>query len=126
MKRSFAADVRTVCILANSRQADLIGSKIIQNLQQEAKATQTEINFVGYGGPWMKKEGFDSTVEIDIDQFADKTFTTYRKTKTSSEPLYMRWNPLNLVNKHYTRQTNDIHEAVSTNPMSLLPCCFDS
>ena len=101
-RRNFASDVRTICILANSRQADLIGSKIIQNLNQITKDTDTEVEFVGYGGAWMKKEGFDSTVEVDLDQFADKTFTTYRKTKTQ-EQLYFKWNPMNLINKHYTR-----------------------
>lgn len=112
LKRRFASDLRTVCILANSRQADLIGSKIIENLQREAEG-KAELQFVGYGGPRMKQAGFDPTVEVDIDQFPDKTFTTYRKTKTASEALYMRWNPFNLVNKHFTRQTNDLHEAVS-------------
>jgi len=34
---------------------------------------------------------------------ADKTFTTYRKTKTFNETIFFRWNPFNLVNKHYTR-----------------------
>ena len=82
-KRNFAADnIRTVCILANSRQADLIGSKIIRNLSQEAEG-KTELEFIGYGGPWMKKEGFDPTVDVDIDTFTDKTFATYRKTKTA-------------------------------------------
>ena len=60
----------------------------------------------------MKKEGFDPTVEVDIDSFADKTFTTYRKTKTQ-EQLYFKWNPMNLINKHYTRSTDDIYEVVS-------------
>ena len=54
-KRNFAADnIRTVCILANSRQADLIGSKIIRSLQQESEG-KAELQFIGYGGPWMKK-----------------------------------------------------------------------
>ena len=110
-RRNFAADLRTVCILANSRQADLIGSKIIRNLN-EVSDGKAEMQYVGYGGPWMKKEGFDATVEVDIDSFADKTFTTYRKTKTQ-EQLYFKWNPMNLINKHYTRSTDDIYEVVS-------------
>ena len=60
----------------------------------------------------MKQEGFDPTIEVDIDQFADKTFTTYRKTKTQ-EQLYFKWNPWNLINKHYTRQTDDVRDSVS-------------
>ena len=115
-KRNFASDIRTVCILANSRQADLIGSKIIRNLN-EVSAGQAEIKYIGYGGPWMKKEGFDPTVEVDIDQFADKTFTTYRKTKTTKE-LFFRWNPMNLINKHYTRSTDDIYECLENVDLS--------
>jgi hypothetical protein len=108
-RRNFAADsIRNVCILANSRQADLIGSKIIQNLRTEAEG-KTELTFTGYGGPWMQKAGFDPTLEVDIDSFADKTFTTYRKTKTT-KALYFKWNPFNLINKHYTRQSDDVFE----------------
>ena len=110
-RRHFSSDIRTICILANSRQADLIGSKIISNLNEVSK-DKAEVQYIGYGGPWMKKEGFDPTVDVDIDQFADKTFTTYRKTKTQ-EQLNFRWNPMNLINKHYTRQTDDVFEAVS-------------
>ncbi len=115
-RRAFATDIRTVCILANSRQADLIGSKIIRNLNKEA-AGKTEIQYIGYGGPWMRQEGFDATVDVDIDSFADKTFTTYRKTKTQ-EQLYFKWNPMNLINKHYTRSTDDIYEVVSIKTLS--------
>ena len=100
-KRSFSAEaVRNVCILANSRQADLIGSKIIQNLR---KVSGGAVEFTGYGGDWMKKEGFEPTIEMDMDVMLDKTFHTYRKTKVANENLYFRWNPMNLVNKHYVR-----------------------
>lgn len=122
-RRNFAAnDIRTVCILANSRQADLIGSKIIRSIQDNNK--NTDFHFIGYGGPWMKQEGFDPTIEVDIDQFADKTFTTYRKTKTQ-EQLYFKWNPWNLINKHYTRLTDDVHDSVSLSSLQYLtnPCC---
>ena len=104
-RRSFtASSMRSVCLLANSRQADLIGSKIIQNLR---KVSGDKIIFTGYGGEWMKREGFDPTYDIDIDAMADKTFHTYRKTKTANESLYYKWNPLNLINKHYVRETDD-------------------
>jgi Mor family transcriptional regulator len=42
----------------------------------------------------------------------DKTFTTYRKTKTFNEKIFFRWNPFNLINKHYTRSTDQIYEVV--------------
>ena len=37
-----------VCILANSRQSDLIGSKIMKSLR--ATEPNEEIEFFGYGG----------------------------------------------------------------------------
>jgi hypothetical protein len=40
----------------------------------------------------------------------DKTFVTYRKTKTFSEDLFWRWNPWNLVNKHHTRSTDQVFD----------------
>lgn len=92
--------------MANSRQADLTGSKIITSLRALGAEHNTDLNFVGYGGPWMKKEGFETAVEFDIGNFMDKTFTTYRKTKTEHEDIFFRWNPFNLVNKHFTRNTD--------------------
>lgn len=71
---------------------------------------QDDIKFFGYGGQWMKKEGLESTVDVDMDKFMDKTFVTFRKTKTFKESVYYRWNPLNFVNKHYTKATDDVHE----------------
>ena len=51
----------------------------------------------------MKREGFEPTYEFDIDAMGDKTFHTYRKTKTANEDIYFKWNPFNFVNKHYVR-----------------------
>ena len=115
-KRSFtASNVKSICLLANSRQADLIGSKIIQNLR---RVSGDSVSFHGYGGDWMKKEGFEPTLDLDIDIFADKTFHTYRRTKTAHEFLYFKWNPLNLVNKHYVRQTDDAFENIMNHDMA--------
>ena len=48
-KRCFSVgNNNTVCILANSRQADLIGSKIMKSLKEVSG--QDDINFFGYGG----------------------------------------------------------------------------
>ncbi len=106
-KRSFTAqNVNSICLLANSRQADLIGSKIIQNLR---RVSGDKVTFTGYGGEWMKKEGFEPTLEFDIDMMSDKAFHTYRQTKSVNEALYFKWNPLNLINKHYVRQTDDAY-----------------
>ena len=49
---------------------------------------------------------FTPTVEFDVGNFMDKTFTTYRKTKAFNETIFFRWNPFNLVNKHFTRNTD--------------------
>lgn len=72
-----------------------------------------ELTFTGYGGPFMKKEGFTPTIEFDIGNFMDKTFTTYRKTKAFNETIFFRWNPFNLINKHFTRNTDQIYDLVS-------------
>jgi len=96
-----------VCILANSRQGDLTGAKIMSKLRT---VSGEDLTFSGYGGDWMKKEGLEQTVDFDIGQFLDKTFATYRKTKSYSESIYFRWNPFNLINKHQTRATDHVYD----------------
>ncbi|MFS8160103.1 MAG: hypothetical protein ACMG6E_07820 [Candidatus Roizmanbacteria bacterium] len=54
----------------------------------------------------MKQEGMAGSVELDIGDFPDKEFYTFRKTKNFKEAIYYRWHFLNLVNKHYTRSTD--------------------
>ena len=61
----------------------------------------------------MKKEGFEPTIELDMDMLQDKQFHTYRKTKTANEAIYFKWNPMNLVNKSYVRKTDDAFNNVS-------------
>jgi hypothetical protein len=95
--------------MANSRQADLTGSKVMNKLKA---VSGEELTFTGYGGSWMKKEGFTPTVDFDVSAFMDKTFTTYRKTKAFNESIFFRWNPFNLVNKHFTRNTDQIYDLV--------------
>ena len=110
-KRNFtASNVKQICLLANSRQADLIGSRIIQNLR---RVSGDSVQFTGYGGEWMKKEGFEPTIDMDMDMLTDKQFHTYRKTKSANEAIYFKWNPMNLVNKGYVRKTDDVVENVS-------------
>jgi len=111
-KRYFSQNARNICILANSRQGDMIGSKIMQNLKKVAG--DQEFTTSGYGGKWMAKEGFQSTVDFDIGQFLDKTFVTFRKSKTTKETSFMRFNPFNLINKHYTRRADQVYGQVST------------
>jgi hypothetical protein len=45
--RAFSSQQRSVCILANSRQADLIGSKVMAKLRD---VSGEDIHFTGYGG----------------------------------------------------------------------------
>ena len=68
----------------------------------------------------MQEEGFKNTFEVDIDRLPSKEFHTYRKTKVLNESIFFRWNPLNMVNKHYVRKTDDQYEIVSIiDPISL-------
>jgi hypothetical protein len=97
-----AFSTKNICILANSRQSDLIGSKVMANLKRVAG--NTDLNFYGYGGEWMQKEGFNNTLDVPMDEMLDKTFHTFRRSKVSfNESKYHKWNPFNLVNKHFTR-----------------------
>ena len=36
----------------------------------------------------MASEGFEQTINFNIDELMDKAFHTYRKTKTHNEALY--------------------------------------
>jgi lipid A disaccharide synthetase len=67
VKRCFSSSNlnKTVCILANSKQADLIGAKIMQHLKEVSG--HDDINFFGYGGQWMKKEGMAGNIDLDIN-----------------------------------------------------------
>lgn len=56
----------------------------------------------------MKAEGLMES-EMDIGNFNDKTFYTWRKTKQLTENhSAMRWSSWNLINSHYTRNANSI------------------
>jgi adenine deaminase len=69
---------RNMCMLANGRQADLVGAKIIRSV----KALSTsDVNFFGYGGYRMAKQGFQNTLDINIDDMMDKEFHTFRRSK---------------------------------------------
>ena len=48
VKRAFGSSTKNVCILAHSRQSDLIGSKVMTGLRQVAPGH--DFNFYGYGG----------------------------------------------------------------------------
>ena len=96
-----------VCILANSRQSDLIGAKVMRSLRQ---VSGQDIEFFGYGGKYMAAEGFRQDIDFDISNLCDKTFHTYRKSKTNNVNNHWKWNPFNLVNKHYTRNADQVYD----------------
>lgn len=105
INRTFST--KNVCILANSRQSDLIGSKVMANLKKVAGSDQ--INFYGYGGEHMLSEGFKNTYDVPMDKMLDKTFHTFRRSKVGwSEDDNHKFNPFNLVNKHYSRHGDDM------------------
>lgn len=64
------------------------------------------LEFYGYGGKYMAAEGFNQTFDFNVDNLLDKTFHSYRKSKTNSTFMHWKWNPFNLVNKHYMRNSD--------------------
>ena len=79
----------------------------MQNLK---KVSGSDIEFFGYGGKYMAAEGFQQDFEFDISNLLDKTFNTYRKSKTNAVANHWKWNPFNLVNKHYTRNGDQVFD----------------
>jgi hypothetical protein len=100
---------KTVCILANSKQGDIVGQRIMQNLK--AVSGVENFDFFGYGGPAMEQEGMAASVEVDLNDFMGKDFTTFRKTKNYSEVQYStKYKFVNFINKHFTRNSDNILE----------------
>ena len=57
----------------------------------------------------MRQEGMAAQVEVDLDDFMSKEFTTTRKTKNYSEVQYStKYHFLNFINKHFVRNSNSI------------------
>lgn len=62
----------------------------------------------------MQNEGFENVFEVSMDDMLDKTFHTFRRSKVSfDESKYHKWNPFNLVNKHYTRHTDQVYDLLA-------------
>lgn len=98
---------KSVVIMANSKQADLVGQRIMQNLKTVSGVKDFE--FFGYGGPGMRSEGMSGQIEVDLDDFKGKEFITTRKTKTYSEVQYStKYNFWNFINKHFVQNANSI------------------
>jgi len=108
--RAFSSAAKNVCILANGRQSDLTGSKIMNSLK--TVAGDSELNFYGYGGSYMAAEGFNQTFDLDMDEFLDKHFHTYRKTKLHNTKMFWKWNGFALTNKSFTRNGDQVFDAL--------------
>jgi Lipid A disaccharide synthetase len=54
-RRPFSSAPRKLAILANDRQSDLIGSKVIAQVKA---LSNYDVEFYGYGGQWMAAQGF--------------------------------------------------------------------
>jgi hypothetical protein len=98
---------KSVCLMANSKQGDIVGQRLMQNLKVVSGVQ--DFDFFGYGGPAMRSEGMSGSVEVDLDDFMGKEFTTQRKTKNYSEVQYStKYHFLNFINKHFVRNSNSI------------------
>ena len=61
----------------------------------------------------MAQEGFNQDFGLNIDNLMDKTFHTYRRSKTNATTMHYKWNPFNLVNKHYMRNADQVMDLLS-------------
>jgi hypothetical protein len=53
-------------------------------------------------------------IEVDLDDFMGKEFTTFRKTKVLNEGHYQtKYNFVNLFNKHFVQKQEGVLELVS-------------
>jgi uncharacterized protein VirK/YbjX len=51
----------------------------------------------------------NQAIDFSVENFDDKMFHTFRKTRNFSEPIYSnKWNMLNVVNQHYVRRSNQV------------------
>ena len=65
----------------------------------------------------MQKEGFNNVFEVDLEQMLDKEFFAFRRFKSNfnDENKYHKWNPFNLINKHWTRHTDQMYDLLMEN-----------
>ena len=58
----------------------------------------------------MAQQGFSQDFDVDITQLSDKTFHTYRKSRTNTEANHYKWNPMNLINKHFMTNADNAYD----------------
>jgi hypothetical protein len=62
----------------------------------------------------MRAEGMAGEIQVELDDFQGKEFTTFRKTKTYSEIQYStKYSFVNLINKHFVQRQDSILSEVS-------------
>jgi len=104
-QRGFSGINKQIAVLCNSSSSDVLAGRIMNRLSDISGVS--DFHYVGYGGQNMKEAGLE-TSEIDVDQFMDKGFYTFRKTKLMEEAQNQRFSSLNWINQHFRRNTNDI------------------
>lgn len=65
----------------------------------------------------MAAEGFEQTFDFNIDNLMDKTFHTYRRSKTASTFMHWKWNPFNFINKHYMNNADKAMDLFNGNEL---------
>ena len=71
----------------------------------------------------MAAEGFKNSFEVNMDDMLDKTMHTFRKSKTNTLSNHWKWNPFNLVNKHYTRNGDQMLDLMNEQNLPNLHKC---
>lgn len=62
----------------------------------------------------MKQEGMAGNIEVNLEDFHNKDFVTFRKTKNYSEIQYStKYTFVNLVNKHFVQKQDALLNQVS-------------
>lgn len=105
-KKCFSQLNKRVVLMANSNSSDVAGSRFMHALKNVSG--EKDFDFYGYGGTRMMNEGLAQS-EIDISNFFDKTFYTWRKTKQiTKEHSDSRWSSWNWINIHYKNNATAI------------------
>jgi hypothetical protein len=92
--------------MANSNSADVDASKFMKALKKVSG--HNDFEFFGYGGDRVMDAGLRESV-IDVSDFSDKIFYTWRKTKNLTPThSHMKWSSWNFVNAHYKKNADAI------------------
>lgn len=93
---------KVVCLLANSQKADRIGAGLMKRLKA---LSDSELKFIGSGGPLMQQEGMQALYTTDI--FHPKPFVPFRGTQAEEVNLWL-WLKNNPITKTNTRPMHQI------------------